>query len=790
MLQRADMHEVWQSGGSFLVRHDTTCDRGRNVSTSAGLKNLKVCAGYGHPEQADRVGSVRAVLMQPGTGVVSVEELPEPARRPDLVVIRNGYSLLSAGTERAAVENASRSLTAKLRDRPDKVAKLISKVREAGPTAALRTVRDQLDPPAIVLGYSCAGYVIDPGGTGYFVPNDLVAAAGAGYAVHADVIAVPHNLCVKVPHGVSAHEAAFATVGAIALRGIHQAGTEPGSRVAVIGLGLIGQLAVRLLKAYGYDVVGIDVDEPMVDRARTAGIRALVRSSRTLVSDVRRSWNDGLADAVLITAATASTDPIELAGQLARDRATVVVLGDVAVRPSRATYYHKELEIKYSRSYGPGRYDPLYEEGGLPYPEGFVPWDERRNLSEVLRLVSIGALDIGTLAPEVLPVQDAAAAYRRLTNPEDRQVAILLSYAPGNPVAADTAAETERLSHEGLRKATVRLGVLGAGSFASNVLLPILTKDKRAELAWLASGRAINAFNESKRWKFNRTVSSLEEGIALGETDGVLVLTRHDSHATSTALLLRLGITAFCEKPLALSEEQLEDVSKSWLEGGAHAMVGFNRRFAPLLQELKVAIKDRGPLQLSYRVFAGQLDPHHWYFDREQGGRVHGEVCHFVDTLCWLVGSPAVAVTARAVGALHDPVTAQSVTALLEFTDGSVASLTYCGNSPSGPPKELLEVSADNFVGRLHDFVLLETWNDGTKHETRSKVQDKGHRAEMSAFVQLVAGEDCPEADFALSLASTLVTCRLADSLVTDERRDTRPVANAMLKAIGALWQS
>ncbi|HLI43040.1 MAG TPA: bi-domain-containing oxidoreductase, partial [Acidimicrobiales bacterium] len=658
-----------------------------------------------------------------------------------------------------------------------------------GPVETARLVRERLEPPAVLLGYSCAGTVVDSGsGETDLQPGQLAAAAGAGYAAHAEVVSVPANLCVPVPTGVTPAQAAFATVGAIALRGIHQARVEPGSRVAVVGLGLVGQLTVRMLRAYGYDVVGIDLDEEMVVLAAAAGIRALVRTEEPLAEEVRRCWGGRLADSVLLTAATSSGDPIELAGEIARDRASVVVVGDVAVRPERHAYYMKELEIRYSRSYGPGRYDPVFEEGGIAYPEGFVAWDEQRNLGEVLRLFAIAALEVETLSPVVLPIGEAARAYELLGERSGRHVAILLEYPEEAPPSGAVRLRVDvpgRRPARPARKGTVALGAIGAGSFATGVVFPFLRDDPRVELAWLATTRGITALNEARRSGFSSVAASLEEGLAGGDTDGVLVLSRHDSHAAAASTLLRRGVPTFCEKPLALSEDELDDVASAYLEGGGVAMAGFNRRFSPLVTRLKQELAGKGPLQLSYRVFAGALDPTHWYFDPVQGGRIHGEVCHFVDTICWVVGSIPSLVTAVGAEGHHDPLSAQSVTALLQFDDGSSASLVYAGRSPSGPPKELLEVSGRDVAGRIDDYTALDLWVAGRVHHQSCTMPEKGHREELRAFVDLVTEPSSHDDGFTFALASTLVTCRLARSLEEDRPLPTTPHTPALEQALG-----
>jgi predicted dehydrogenase/threonine dehydrogenase-like Zn-dependent dehydrogenase len=725
---------------------------------------------------------VRAVLLSLRSGSISVEEVPAPQLQHGQVLVRNEFSLISAGTERATLQASQASLIGKARERPDQARMVLDTLRQLGPAETYRIVSDRLDAPTVP-GYSSAGTCLEVGaGVDDLRPGMRVAAGGVGYACHAEVVAVPKNLCVAVPAGVSSQDAAFTTVGAIALQGIHQAEAPPGSRVAVVGLGLVGQLTVRLLSAYGYDVVGIDREEPMLELARLVGVTALARDTEDLVQVIRRRWGGADADAVLVTAATGSPDPVEFSGQIARDRANVVIVGDVNVAPPRSTYYGKELSIRYSRSYGPGRYDPRYEEGGQGYPEGYVPWPLRRNMEEFLRLVA-GGVDLSSLGPVVFPVDDAAAAYSLLdaTGP-DRRVAILLGYeragAEPAPVEAPAAA-TARPVGSG-----VRIAALGAGSFPTRMLFPYLKRRPAVDFAWLSTGRGFTAPYQARRWGFADTVATLDDGLARGDADCVMVLDRHATHAEHAARVLRAGVGVFCEKPLALGEQELEEVAEAWLLCGAPAMVGFNRRFAPAVQELKKALAERGPRQVVYRVFGGRLKDDHWLFDPAQGGRLNGEVCHFIDTASFLTGSTPSAVLAASIDAPSDPVRAQSTTLQISYQDGSSASIIYGGLTPRGAPKESIEVAADGLAARIDDFRSLTVWK-GRAHKYRYRGGPKGHAQEMAALVDLLGGKQAPEADFVTSLWTTLATCRAAASIRQGQALPVQPSTPALAKALG-----
>ncbi|MFD9482976.1 bi-domain-containing oxidoreductase [Streptomyces sp. NPDC059991] len=731
---------------------------------------------------------MKTVLLSPRTGSITVADVPAPEAVAGTVVIRNDWSLISAGTERATVSTGAKGLIGKARQRPDQVAQVIDSVKRTGLADTYRTVRDRLDQP-VQLGYSCAGTVLRTGeGVDDLRPGMRVAAAGARYASHAEIVAVPRNLVVPVPDGVDTRWAAFATVGAIALQGIHQAEVAPGSRIAVIGLGLLGQITLRLLRAYGYDAVGIDPDPAMVALAESAGLPAFPRDADGLPRLLRR-WAGAGADAVLITASTASPDPVEFAGRLARDRATVVVVGDVGVVPPRSSYYHKELTIRYSRSYGPGRYDPRFEEGGHPYPEGYVPWTERRNLAEVLRLLRTGAMDFADLKPRVFAVEDAAEAYEALKpSPGERSVALLLRY-PGtaqlpSPPAPRTAPRTWTAP-----RGTLRIAAIGSGNFATRTLFPELKREAGVAFSWVAGGRGLSAAHQGRRWGFEQVAQSVDAGLASGEADCVMVLSRHDSHGRYAARVLRGGRALYCEKPVALTETELEDVAQAWSASGAPAMAGFNRRFAPAVADLRAVLPAGAPLQVVYRVFAGRLPADHWYFQPEQGGRLLGEVCHFIDTAGFLVSGRPVRVRAVGVDAA-DPATAQSVTLQIAYDDGSSASVVYGGRTPPGAPKELLEVAGDGVAARIDDFRTLTVWRGGRAETTTYRGAPKGHAAEMRTLVRLVGGQSldtgaAAAAGFASALESSLVTCRAARSLTEDRPVDCAPATPALAKALG-----
>jgi predicted dehydrogenase/threonine dehydrogenase-like Zn-dependent dehydrogenase len=741
---------------------------------------------------------MRAVLFRPKDGEITVEEVPDPHPGPGQVLVRNHFSLISAGTERSRLEAGRASLIGKARRRPDQVRQVLENVRLHGPLETWKVVSDRLSSPMLT-GYSTAGTVVEIGsGVDDVRPGQLVACAGAGYANHADLVVVPRNLCAVVPAPVSPRDAAFATVGAIALQGVHQAGVLPGSRIVVIGLGLVGQITMQLCGAYGYDAIGIDADESMVKLAVACGGAALHRSDAQLVELVQHQLG-GPPDAVLITAATESTDPVELAGTLARDRGQVVVVGEVAVAPPRSSYYEKELTLTYSRSYGPGRYDPVYEEGGIEYPEGYVPWDERRNLSEVLRLAASKRLDFEALGPVVYSIEQAADAFSRLTaTGADRKVAVLISYGgepgtAGTPGISRPVASSNGSSVAGARDLLdrgapagprgVSIATVGAGSFGARMLLPHLKANPSVSFSFIATQSGVSAVHQGRRFGFRRAVDELGEGLAAGDTDAVLVLTRHDSHARYVVEALSAGAAVYCEKPLALTEQDLDTIASAWLESRKPAMVGFNRRFAPAVSTLVDVLRRRHtPVQVMIRVFAGQLWPNFWLLRPEQGGRILGEVCHFVDLANWLVGAPAVEVTASSPGGA-DPVRTESVSVLLSYGDGSSATITYSGDTPRGAPKELIEVATLGMAARIDDFRSLRIWGRGATHKSYRGLP-KGHKEEMAAFVAMLQGSPAAATDFRLALWSSLATCRLAAAITSGGPVEIAPAGERLALAL------
>lgn len=704
---------------------------------------------------------MKQLLQNLRSGETRVVEVPIPTPQPGELLVQTAASLVSAGTERTLVTFAEKSLLGKARSRPDLMRQLIDKARREGLAGTVEAAFNRLDQP-MPLGYSSAGTVVAVGvGVVDVRVGQRVACAGGNYAVHAEYAAVPRNLVTPLPDTLDFEQAAFTTLGAIALHGFRLSQVQLGSSVAVIGLGLLGLLSVEIALAAGCRVLGIDLDQRRVSLAQTLGAHAGMRAQAVLrpeaVGAVQAFTRGRGADAVLICADTKSDDPVELAGEIARDRAQVVAVGAVGLSLPRKIYYEKELSFINSRSYGPGRYDPLYEEAGIDYPIGYVRWSEGRNLEAFVELLAEERVDVRPLISHRFPILQAAEAYELITGKRGEPfLGVLLTYpepaaAPevGAPAVQARPGETLSPLGSGPRTplSTCRLGVLGAGSFANAVLLPAVKKAAESlplELELVVSASGASAQHAARRFGFRRAASDEHLLLADPQVNTVAVLTRHHLHARQVLAALRAGKNVFCEKPLAIEEEELDEIAQLLLGEGSAGLplltVGFNRRFAPLAQQLKAFLSGLDePLAATYRVNAGYIPLNHWLHDPAQGGgRIVGEGCHFIDFLTFLVGKAPHAVSAVGLpdgGRYRE----DNLQLTFHFPDGSLGTVIYLANGDKSFPKERLEVFGAGRVACLDDFRSLELVKDGRRQIVRSRLrQDKGHRAEWLAFVEAV----------------------------------------------------
>jgi len=677
---------------------------------------------------------MKQIVQNLKNGKVELRDVPVPAVGTMEVLVRTRASLISAGTERMVMEFAGKSLAGKAKERPDLVRKAVNKMKRDGVVDTLSSVFARLEEP-LPLGYSAAGEVVAVGaGLGNeFHVGDRVAIAGAGKANHAEVNAVPRNLCVKLPDNVDYTQGCYATLASIALHGVRNAGIVMGDRVLVVGLGLVGQLAVQLARAAGARVAGVDTNLERCMLARQCGAHWAV--GLAAMEDGWAQFTDGRGfDAILICAASDSDGPITQAAMWARDRATVILVGKVGTAFPYADYMKKELTVRVSRSYGPGRYDPAFEEAGVAYPVGFVPWTERENLGEVVRLMANGSLNVDTLTSHSFILADALKAYDLVGQGGAACLGVVLHY-PATEVAA-----VMEFKDVVPAKGEVGISLLGVGGFARSVVLPAMKGLKGWHLRGVVSKGGMSSAHVAVKYGAAWAGSDMAQIWRDSESDAVMVLTRHSAHAAQVAAALKAGKHVWVEKPLALSLDDIDAVEKAAAESGRALMVGFNRRFSPALLPLrqKMAVTF-GPKQVLVRVNAGRLEEGGWQQGAEGGGRLLGEVCHFTDLCLWMVGRPVVEVSAIQGAGQDDYVVT------LRFDDGSLGTVFYTSEGDPGAAKERVEVYGSGGVGVMNNY-MLTTWSKGGRKailykKPAWKGQEKGHGPAIAAWIAAMGGK-------------------------------------------------
>ncbi len=686
---------------------------------------------------------MKQLLQNIRDGKTIIEDVPVPTPREGQALVKISASLVSAGTERMVVEFAEKSLVGKARSRPDLVKQVIEKAKREGLLNTAQAAFNRLDQP-MALGYSSAGTIVALGkNMAGFKVGQRVACAGGGYAVHAEYNIVPRNLLTPLPKNVDFESAAFTTLGAIALHGFRLAEPQLGENVAVIGLGLLGLLTIQIASAAGCNVLGIDLDPRRVALASSLGLEAVTRSQ---AESTAGAFTNHLGfDVVLICADTPSNDPVELGGVIARDRARVVATGAVGLNIPRKVYYEKEIAFINSRSYGPGRYDSTYEENGVDYPLGYIRWTEGRNFQAVVDLLASRKLKVESLVTHRFSIEHGVKAYEVITGKKKEVfLGVLLTYPEGKK-------KEERRIEFDLRRSTfdgaIKLGVLGAGLYANATLLPIIKSNKDFELVGIASSGGLHAQHSGKKFGFQYATSSEDEIINDKNINAIAILTRHDSHADLVVKALKAGKHVFVEKPLAINSDQLSVIRKQLLKTeSCLLMTGFNRRFSPLANSLNSLISNLNePKYIHYRINAGHLPLNHWTQDPLLGGgRIIGEACHFVDLITFLVGEPAISVSARALpdgGKYRE----DNVSMTFTFPDGSIGVVDYFANGDKSLPKERVEVFCGGMVAVLDDYVSLTTVKDGKKKVesgvlrfSKGGAQDKGWKNEMAAFAKSI----------------------------------------------------
>jgi predicted dehydrogenase/threonine dehydrogenase-like Zn-dependent dehydrogenase len=723
---------------------------------------------------------MKQLLQHARTGEIAITEVPAPKLLPGCVLVRIAASLVSAGTERASSEFAGKNLLQKAKARPDLVNEVLNKVRRDGFLSAVSAVRCRLDQPGTP-GYSSAGTIVEVGeGVTDLRVGDRVACAGAGYAVHAELACVPRLLVARIPSeaAISFEEAAFTTVGAVALHGIRTADVKLGDVVAVIGLGLLGQLTVQMLKAAGCRVLGMDLVSLRAQLALRLGADGVSTSADEFRDLCSRFSGANGADEVLITAETPSSGPVNLAAELARDRGVVVAVGTVGMDIQRKLYYEKEIDFRISRSYGPGRYDTAYEQKGRDYPIGHVRWTETRNMEAFIQFLAVGKLDVRALITHRFSIDNARSAYELIGGKSaEASLGVLITY----PENLEASKENRRLELVKSRAATsgeesVAIGLLGAGSFATGTLIPAMKQIKGVQLVGVCAANGSHSRHAGEKFGFHYCVTDAQEIIADPNVNTIVVATRHHLHATQVLAALKAAKHIFCEKPLCLAEDELSEIVRTYGRAIKKPllMVGFNRRFAPMAVRMKSFLDEiHEPLALHYRINAGAVPLGHWVQDPEQGGgRIIGEVCHFVDLLTFMAGALPTEVQTRPL-ANSGQYADDNVVIALQFANGSQGTISYLANGDRTYSKERLEIFGGGAVAVLDDFRRLELIRHGRKQVFRSRLrQDKGHRTQWQAFAQAIQSGGESPISFEEIVSATLSTLCAVDS-----RSSGRPAA-------------
>jgi predicted dehydrogenase/threonine dehydrogenase-like Zn-dependent dehydrogenase len=698
------------------------------------------------------------------TGKLYVDEVPLPSLSNGMVLVENKFSLISSGTERSTVKVATANLLGKAKQRPELVAQVLQNIKKEGLAATIEKVKTKLDSLK-ALGYSTAGTVLASlDKTGKFQAGDRVACAGQDYASHAEIVTIPQNLVVKIPENVSFEEASFTTLGSIALQGVRQAEPRLGEKVCVIGLGLLGQLTGQLLKANGCDVFGIDLSERLIKLASEISVsKAIHRNDPNLLSACDNFTNGHGFDSIIITAAAPTNDPVVLSTEICRKKGKIIVVGAVKMDIPRDPYfYRKELELKISCSYGPGRYDVEYEEGGTDYPYPYVRWTEERNMAAFLEMISKGYVDVKPLITHTFNIEKAGEAYEIVLgkNPEPH-IAILLKYGE-NKVKFSTL---KQIKNEPVKN--INVGFIGAGSFAQSYLIPNV-KSCGASLDTVVTSKGITSKNVAEKFGFNACSADINDVLEKKGINTVFIATPHSSHARQVIQSLRSDKNVFVEKPLAVTEDELIEIIETKAINNLPLMVGFNRRFAPICVQIKKEFANIGePFVVNIRVNAGFIAKDHWTQIPEIGaGRIIGEMCHFIDLMQYFTNEEPVKVYADCIQSENEKLkTDDNVAIVVKFNKGSIGNLIYVANGDKSLPKESIEIFGAGKAATINDFQKGSIYSNNKSKALKSS--GKGHRQEVKEFLTaLNEGKDSP-IDFRSICLTTLATFKIIDSLKT-----------------------
>ena len=714
---------------------------------------------------------MKQILQNNNTGEIKIEDVPIPQLQDNFIIVQNLFSLISSGTEKTKIELSKKNLLQKAKARPDLVQKVLKKFKTDGFLETLNTVRSKLDTPA-PLGYSTAGKVLSVGGlVKNIAPGDLVACAGAGYANHSEIITVPINLVSKIPNNVKLEDASFTTLGAIALQGCRLSNPLIGETFLVVGLGLIGQITSQILNANGCRVIGTDLNNQILEYLKDIDLE-IYKSDENLEKIINEITDGNGVDGVIICAGTTSNSLIEMAGRVTREKGRVVVVGAVKMDIPREEYYKKEIEIIISRSYGPGRYDPHYEEKGNDYPLGYVRFTENRNMETFLTLISQEKIKVNKLITHEFEFKDAKIAYD-LLNPKNNEfhLGILLKY-PDNKFV-ESKNETSTNKGKIISKDKISLSLIGAGNYTKGKLLPILKSDPNVEFNGIVTNNGSNSLFIKDKYNFAFNTNNIDE-LLDDNTNAVMITTLHNTHSDFVIKSLNANKHVYVEKPLALNIEELKKVNKSYLDNNGTLLVGFNRNFSSLTKKVLDLFKDIDKKTISIRVNAGKIDKDHWIQNpKVGGGRLIGEGCHFVSLASYLASSKISKVYSNSINSKNSEIICNdNFNISLKFENGSIANIVYTSDGSSALEKEYIEVFGGGCSAKITDFQKLELFqNNRNIFSKKYSSQDKGQKQMISTWLDNTKlNKATISYDFIIN--SSLSTILSAESLMTGSPLD------------------
>ncbi len=713
---------------------------------------------------------MKQVIQNYKTGKLELVDVPMPLCGAGEVLVENKNSLISVGTEKLMIDLAKKSLLGKAKARPDLVKQVLNKVKTEGLMEAYRQSIARLEEP-IPLGYSSAGVVREVGkNVSEFVAGDRVACIGSGYASHAEIVSVPKNLCVKIPNEVSFKEASFVALGAIALHSVRVSEAKIGEKVVIIGLGLLGQIAIQILKAAGCNVLGMDIDPQKLRLAKSFEIDE-VANSENLIEKVKEFTQGNGVDAVIIFASTKSNQPIEQAAEITRERAKIVAPGMINLNIPRKIFYEKELELIISRSWGPGVYDEEYEKKGIDYPVSYVRWTSNRNMKAFLNLVKEKKVELQSLITHQFKIENALSAYDMVLGKREEYIGVLLDYPETKEkFEKKIILQKEKIS---VKKDEINIGVIGAGLFAKGTLFPILKNVKDINLKGAATANGFSIENIAKKIGFEYITTDYKKILKDKDINTIIIAAPHNLHSKFIMEALKSNKDVFCEKPLCINEEQLKEIIKIYYSSKNRLMIGFNRRFSPFSQFIKDKFSGKAPVVINCRVNVGFIPKESWVHDLEVGGgNIIGEVCHFVDLAQYLSGSLPEMVSAYSMSSFREDVTPEdNIVINLKLKNGSVANITYTTMGNKSYSRERIEVFGGEKVGVINNFKEAEIYESEKKWRKRSFGVNRGHKNEYEIFFRCLKEGKEITVDFKEYIATTLTTFKILESLKTGEPR-------------------